>query len=260
MEAAERDEVPREVMTQEVGSREEISGEVDSREVTSREAISQEDSEYVASFKPLVEFLGVALGESTEVVLHDVSDLDHSVIAIANSHVTQRTVGSPATDLMLRVLRAGEGTTADYLTGYEAITPGRARTLRSSTFFIRRRGRIIGMLCLNSDQTVLRQLDETVKKIASLYFPNPERRKEAPAEKPEILASSVADMKTAAMESVLSRYHVSVDHLTQAERLEVVRSLDEDGFFQLRGAVTDLALAMNLSEPTVYRYLRQARA
>lgn len=223
------------------------------------EANTRADSEFVASFKPLVEFLGVALGESTEVVLHDVSDLNCSVIAIANSHVTGRKVGSPATDLMLRVLRAGEGTTANYLSGYEAITPGQARTLRSSTYFIRRQGRIIGMLCINSDQTVLRQLDETVKKIASLYFPNPERRKEPEEEKSEFLASTVADMKTAAIESVLSRYHVSARHLTQQERLQVVRALDDDGFFQLRGAVTDLALAMNLSEPTVYRYLRQVR-
>ena len=41
-----------------------------------------------------------------ETVVHDLSDLDHSIIAIFNSHLTGREVGDPATDVVRRAQTA----------------------------------------------------------------------------------------------------------------------------------------------------------
>ena len=41
------------------------------------------DSDYVASLKPIVDFLGVALGPTVVIVLHDVTTLDASVLFIS---------------------------------------------------------------------------------------------------------------------------------------------------------------------------------
>lgn len=43
-------------------------------------------------------------GEDTEVLLHDVSDLDHSIVAILNGGISGRSVGGPAMDLVLSIL------------------------------------------------------------------------------------------------------------------------------------------------------------
>lgn len=45
----------------------------------------------------LTEFLGLALGPDYEVVLHDLTNKDHSIIAIANSHISGRKLGAPLT-------------------------------------------------------------------------------------------------------------------------------------------------------------------
>ncbi|WP_070740748.1 helix-turn-helix domain-containing protein [Corynebacterium sp. HMSC073D01] len=52
---------------------------------------------------------------------------------------------------------------------------------------------------------------------------------------------------------------VDVDHYSTEDRLAVVKLLDDDGYFQLKGSVADLANALEISEPSIYRYLRQVR-
>lgn len=47
------------------------------------------------AFIPFVKGLAETFGSNCEVVLHDFSDLQHSIIAIENGHVTGRSLGSP---------------------------------------------------------------------------------------------------------------------------------------------------------------------
>ena len=218
------------------------------------------DSEYVLTYEPLVSFLGAALGETTEVVLHDVANLDSSVVAIANGHVTGRGIGSPATDLILRALRTEQYEGRDFVTGY-MVSSSVPNRLRSATYFIRRDGRIVGTLCINSDQTLLRSLEALVGRIGDSYFEEAgdDTRTET-AEKPEFIGQSLSEMTTSAIDTALGTRPFPVSHYTQEDRLDVVKLLEEDGFFQLRGAVTELAGRLGVSEPSIYRYLKQIRA
>ena len=52
----------------------------------------------------LVNFLGIVLGPSYEIALHDLSMGDESIIAIANGNVTNRTIGSPLTPLIMEYI------------------------------------------------------------------------------------------------------------------------------------------------------------
>ena len=52
----------------------------------------------------LTEFLGLALGPDYEVALHDLTDKNRSIIAIANKHVSGREIGAPLTNVALSVL------------------------------------------------------------------------------------------------------------------------------------------------------------
>ena len=54
----------------------------------------------------LVPFLAQVLGDHTEVLVHDLSNLDASVVAIANGHVSGRKVGSPMNENGLRLIRS----------------------------------------------------------------------------------------------------------------------------------------------------------
>jgi hypothetical protein len=58
---------------------------------------------------PVVEALGKTFGRYTEVVLHDISDPEHSIIAIANGEVTGRKVRGPMTEVGLRMIKESQG-------------------------------------------------------------------------------------------------------------------------------------------------------
>ena len=81
----------------------------------------RDDSEVIASYIPLVSFLGEVVGRNTEVVLHDLADIDASVVAIVNGEVSGRTVGSPATDLVLRELEEDSGEQVPYRVRYTCL-------------------------------------------------------------------------------------------------------------------------------------------
>ena len=219
--------------------------------------MTSEGSPLVREFIPLVDFLGAALGQNTEVVLHDVTDLNNSVIAIANGHISGRRVGSPATNLMLRVLREGSIGGEPFITNYPGITKRSARPLRSATYFIREGGRIVGMLCLNTDQSAIHALMAVADELREQAFPTVHGAGE---EEPEQLFGTVTDMAAAAVADYLDRVLCPVEDLTATQRTDIVRELDESGFFQLKNGVATLASHLGVSEPTVYRYLQNVRA
>ena len=47
--------------------------------------------------------------------------------------------------------------------------------------------------------------------------------------------------------------------LSQSQRLAVMERLEMDGVFLLKGAVKDAALALGISQASVYRYLSKIR-
>ena len=52
----------------------------------------------------LTEFLGQALGPDYEVALHDMTDKNRSIVAIANNHISGREIGAPLTNVALKIL------------------------------------------------------------------------------------------------------------------------------------------------------------
>lgn len=209
----------------------------------------------------LVDFLGKALGPNSEVVLHDLTTPDNSIIAIANGHISGRMVGGPATDLVLKVLKDGLQGNKDYITSYSARVKG-DRLCRASSFFIRNEsGKIIGVLCVNVD---ISSFVETKKLLDILINCEPPA---AIAEKSaadvvdvfENLHDSIDDVLTAIIDNVLSQYKVAPERMSVNEKIDVVRRLNENGLFLLKGGLSELAHRMKISEPTIYRYLNKLK-
>ena len=54
---------------------------------------------------PMVTFISEICGKNYEVILHDVSDPENSVISIFNGHLSGRKVGDPMTELARNLVR-----------------------------------------------------------------------------------------------------------------------------------------------------------
>ena len=70
------------------------------------------------------------------------------------------------------------------------------------------------------------------------------------------LCYDVERMVYAVLDRVLSSCKASPARLTAREKREVVEELNARGVFLLKGAVTEVARRLAVSEQTVYRYLK----
>ena len=216
----------------------------------------------------LTEFLGQALGPDYEVALHDMTDKNRSIIAIANNHVSGREIGAPLTNVALSILRDKSYETSDYRLHFYGVSIN-GKDLRSITMFIKQNGRLIGMLCINFDDSRYRALSN---KLMGLCHPDmfvedvvmppllEAKDAAAPAKPvPEKFRNSTEAVAIDAINRQLEQLGVTADRLTSEERLKIIGALEADGIFLLKGAVKDVAAGLRCSQASVDRYLSQIK-
>ena len=215
----------------------------------------------LAPYIPLVEFLGKAMGPHCEVVLHDVSSPENSIIAIANGHVSGRSVGGPLTDLVLKVMKDGLKGNRPFISNYNARLKNNA-TCRSGSYFIKdAKDKIIGVLCVNLDISKLMETRKFIDEMIGAQEPV------VPAASPiaetidvfENLPESIDDVLNAIIDKVLKEIPVSPERMSVEEKIDVVKRSNEHGLFLLKGGLSELAKRMQLSEATIYRYLNKVK-
>ena len=208
--------------------------------------MNAEHDQILATLHQLVEPLGRALPEHTEVVLHDLAALPHSIVALSGD-VTGRKLGDPATDLLLE--RAATGR-LETLVGYRTALPD-GRELRSATVVVRDgAGEPVAALCLNSDVTVWQQ----VGRIAGMFL-GEASVDTAPAR--ETFARDVDELAASIVRQAIDEQQVPVDLMRKEHKLAVVRSARQRGIFLLRDAVEMVAAALHVTRFTIYNYLNE---
>lgn len=237
----------------------------------------------IASYLPLVDFLGKLIGPHCEVVLHDLTTPERSVVGIANGYISGRNVGAPLTDFALRLIKEKAHASQDFLHEYEGALKN-GRKVRSSTFFIKDDGSsLVGLLCVNVDMSRLQGLHKELDAVLSTYFnigggaapaaadavqaTNGNGRSpvldatpvSAVADAHETFSESIEELMSTSIANAVAPFNLPPDRLSPTEREQVMVSLYKRGFFQLRGAVEHVAEAFGLSEATIYRYLKSVQ-
>ncbi|SHM63898.1 helix-turn-helix transcriptional regulator [Cryptosporangium aurantiacum] len=205
----------------------------------------------VDAYRPLVEPLAQAVGPGVEVVLHDLSKLPNSVVAIAGG-LSGRTVGAPATDLGLRLLMQDDP--PESIIGYRTELPG-GIVCRSSTIFLRGEGsggidahRPVAALCLNRD---IGQLVAARDLLTALV--------DTPAvsghDRTETFYASVENLTEDLLRRAIATVGVDVAAMSKADKTRVVKDLESRGFFLIKESVEIAAKALGVSRYTIYNYL-----
>lgn len=203
----------------------------------------------------MVDFLGEVLGDDIEIILHDVTDLENSVVAISETNLSGREIGSPVTNLILKILKEGRSQHKSFITNYEGVAKD-GTVLRSSTFFIRNsKDEIIGMLCINIDYRKMEQVIDYLNKFVGVG--KSEKKKSPPAV--EHLSPSIEDLAKSSIKEIVGGVNIPPERMSQEERLEIIEKLNENGIFLLKGIVSIVAEELCTSEASIYRYLSKVK-
>ncbi|EAK4279693.1 DNA-binding protein [Campylobacter upsaliensis] len=214
-------------------------------------------------FIRLTHFLGEVLGVQYEVVFHIIEKDGARIAAIANNHISGRTLNSPLTAFASELIQNKRYLETDFLCDYKALV-GQSKLIRGSTFFIKHGDDLVGILCINHDTSIMRDIVckiidlEKIGDIGAFLgkceFNSPSVETLSPSV--ETLSPSIEDILAQSVDASYldSKYQLSIE-----QKEELVGKLYEKGIFNIKGAVPIVAKFLKISEPSVYRYLKNLK-
>ncbi|HEX5641521.1 MAG TPA: helix-turn-helix transcriptional regulator [Thermoleophilia bacterium] len=207
--------------------------------------------ERLQALLPIVRGLAQMFGPDCEVVLHDVSRLPHSIVAIENGGVSGRTVGDVPTDRMLRNLRSPDQAqdVRLYVSSHEGkILKSLAVTLRGAD------GEPYGLLGLNYDVSEVVQAQRVLADFTAIG-----RLGGGGPELGEIFAGDIRDVVAGMVTQTLGEIGKTPAAMAREEKMEVVKRLEERGAFLVKRSAEQVAEALDLSRYTIFAYLKEIR-
>ncbi|ARD39599.1 transcriptional regulator [Edwardsiella ictaluri] len=205
------------------------------------------DQTILKSYEAVVDGLAMLIGPHCEIVLHSLEDLKCSAVRIANGEHTGRKIGSPITDLALRMLHDMAGEDSSVSRAY--FTRAKSGDLmKSVTIAIRNREqRVIGLLCINMN------LDVPFSQIMETFIPKATQEVSSAVN----FASSVDELVAQTLEYTIEEVNADRTVSNNAKNRQIVFTLHEKGIFDIKDAISQVADRLNISKHTVYLYIRQ---
>lgn len=218
------------------------------------------DEKQKEQFIKLTHFLGEVLGEQYEVAFHVIEEEGAYLAAIANNHISGRTINAPLTAFASELIQEKTFLEKDFLCDYKALV-GKSKTIRGSTFFIKQDKKLLGILCINHDSS---EMQKAISKIIdleklgdfiSLSLPQ-NTTQDKNTVSVETLSHSIEDILA---ESIDLTYLESGFALSVQQKHDVINKLYLKGIFNIKGSIPIVAKFLNTSEPSIYRYLQKLK-
>lgn len=206
----------------------------------------------IENLKSLAVTISEMFGRNCEVVVHDLTNLDKSLIFTAGD-VTMRTPGAPITDLIVKELRK-KGNNSENIVSYKSITKD-GRVLKSSTAFFRDKdGIIFACLCINFDITSFMNVNALIQEFTQINtgFGNDDKQ--------ETFASNVHETIDSLVANAIEIIGIQPKMMQTDDKINFVKILEEKGVFLIKGAVDYVAIILGVSKFSVYNYLNKVRA
>jgi predicted transcriptional regulator YheO len=201
--------------------------------------LNREQESLVEQVKQIADGLGQTFAPFCEVVVHDLRDPMHAILAIHNK-LSGRSVGDPATELGLA--RIADDEYPQLLANYPNQFSDGRRAKSTSVGIRDSSGRYIAALCLNVDLNMFRGIQNVLEQFCSASG-----------------AGTRESLDPANAESIrerIDRFAISLSTTPQALKTEQRRTLMQDlkraGFLEVRKSMEVIAAHLGVSRATVY--------
>jgi len=198
--------------------------------------------------KSIMKLIAEHFGENCEITLHDWSKgYEHTIVAIENGHVTDRTTGDCGSNLGLEVMRGTvkDGDRYNYITQTK-----KGSTLRSSTIYLKNDdGESIGALCINLDISELIFMKNIVDNLTNVSN-----------DTKEVFANDVSEVLDFLLSESLRIVGKPVKNMIKDDKLQAIKYLDEKGAFLISKSGNKVCEFYDISKFTLYNYLDEIRS
>lgn len=194
--------------------------------------------------RKIVEGIGKTFAPFCEVILHDLTNLDSSIVMM-EGNLTGRSIGNGTTTLGLS--RLNDPNFPDVLANYSNSLPD-GRSFKSTSIGLRNaKGEVVASLCINIDISMMLALQQGLQE----FIRTPQQ---APVR--ENFQATLPKLKEEIFH-LATQWNCPPHSLTSQQKKEILRKLEEQGFMQLRHAAATIAEILGISRMTVYNYIKK---
>ena len=205
--------------------------------------ISPNDTHLISQLEQIAEGLSKTFSPFCEVVLHDLRDPQHSILAIHNN-LSGRASGDPTTELGLA--RIADPDYPQVIANYQnQFSDG--RQVKSTSIGIKgASGEYVAALCMNVDLSLFRGLQGMLEQFGSV----------SGDKLIESLDPSGADVIRARIDQFAARLATTPRALKTADRRVLMQELKDSGCLDIRRAMETVASHLGVSRAAVYTYAK----
>ncbi|TQI80238.1 putative transcriptional regulator YheO [Serratia fonticola] len=207
--------------------------------------IKQENALLLREAEKIVQALGAMFAPSCEVVLHDLTQPEKAIVAIANN-LSHRSIGDAASEMGLE--RIASPDFPDVVQNYASAFPD-GRPAKSTSIGLRNsQGHFVAAICLNLDVSLFNSVNAILQQLTAVVQTEPQPTEEG--------VRSLADI-AAFINQFAASQSTQPRALSSEQRFQVIQQLKQQGYLQLRGAATMAAEALGISRVSVYNLLKR---
>ncbi|MFM0337675.1 helix-turn-helix transcriptional regulator [Paraburkholderia fungorum] len=201
--------------------------------------LNREQESLVEQLKQIADGLGQTFAPFCEVVVHDLRDPRHAILAIHNN-LSGRSVGDPATELGLA--RIADDDYPQLLANYPNQFSDGRRAKSTSVGIRDSSGRYIAALCLNVDLNMFRGIQNVLEQFCSA----------SGAGTRESLDPANAESIRERIDQFAASLSTTPQALKTEQRRTLMQHLKQAGFLEVRKSMEVIAAHLGVSRATVY--------
>jgi len=201
---------------------------------------TSEQEVLLSQVKQIAEGLALTFAPFTEVVVHDLLDPAHAVLAVHNN-LSGRQVGHPATELGLaRIMDPEyEQVIANYPNQFSD-----GRQVKSTSIGIKdSEGRYVAALCMNVDLTLFQGFQSALNRFTAV---------DGSAAVKESLDPAGSDAIRARIDEFAAKMAATPRSLKPEDRRALMKELKSAGLLEVRRAMDTIAAHLGVSRATAY--------
>ncbi|MEG1847160.1 MAG: helix-turn-helix transcriptional regulator [Lachnospiraceae bacterium] len=202
--------------------------------------------------KQIAHVIATQFGRDCEVVIHDLaeSNLEHSIIFIANGHVTGRQVGDGPSKIVLETLQLQNAAApVEDLIGYLTRTAD-GRVLKSSTIYIHDSNRQIRyILSINYDITSLLAVDRAIGSLTA------STDTQSANKQPDEIVNNVNDLLDNLITQSVALVGKPVALMGKDDKVAAIQFLNDAGAFLITKSGDKVSAYFGISKYTLYSYI-----
>lgn len=199
----------------------------------------------------LAKGIACQFGQNCEVVVHDLetAEMERSIVAIENGHVSGRRVGDGPSHVVWEALQAEPKLLDDRLSYLTRTEDG--KILKSSTIFLRDEdGKPNGIFAINYDITMMKAMEDVLRVFTATEEVNQE---------PETITHNVNDLLEELIKQSARIVGKPAALMNKEDKVRAIRFLNESGAFLITKAGQRVCNYFGISKYTLYSYIDEAK-